>query len=199
VSKNKKQLIELIRQDLIKHADTFVGKIIITCSRPIPIEISMGTVTQRDDMAVHHDEADTIIIHQIILHQIIQANVKSVLVVADDTDVLLCHFTFKNVIKCKVKMVSPKKERNVIETNLTIHLHHGIMKNLLAAHGLTGCDTVATYFGIGKPITVLKLLGNTMHNLDALGNTNNSLDDAIKQAVPFVLSCYGQSACQTMT
>jgi predicted small secreted protein len=84
-------------------------------------------------------------------------------------------------------------------TMMTIHLHHDIMQNLLAAHGLTGCDTVATYFGIGKPITVLKLLGNTMHNLDALGNTNNSLDDAINQAVPFVLSCYGQSACQTMT
>ena len=38
-----------------------------------------------------------------------------------------------------------------------------------------------------------------MHNLDALGNTNNSLDDVIKQATPFILSYYGQSAYQTMT
>jgi len=72
------------------------------------------------------------------------------------------------------------------------------MSNLLAAHRLTGCDTVATYFGIGK-LTILKVITSNTHNLDALGNTNSTLLDAIEQATAVVIPCNGQSKCRTMT
>ena len=47
--------------------------------------------------------------------------------------------------------------------------HSQIIPDLLAAHGLTGCDTVATYNGIGKGIA-LKMLKSGKHNLNVLGN-----------------------------
>ena len=187
--------MELIVQDLMSHKDTLDGRIIVTGENPIPIEICAATISQREDMFVTHEEADTIIIRQII-----QANAKSVLIIADDTDVfvLLCHFVYNNVIKGQVRMASPKRDRSVIDINATVFLHKDVMSNLLAAHGLTGCDTVATYFGIGK-LTVTKVIRNNTHNLDALGNTNGTLLDALKPATAFVLSCYGQSKCSTMT
>ena len=39
--------------------------------------------------------------------------------------------------------------------NATVEKHADIASNLLAAHALSGCDTAASIFGIGKP-TVLK-------------------------------------------
>ena len=47
--------------------------------------------------------------------------------------------------------------RNVISVNGVIRQHATIMANLLAAHALTGCDTVYSFSGIGKT-TVLKKL-----------------------------------------
>lgn len=194
-SRNKKQLVEMIVQDLINHKDTLDGRIIVTGGSSVPVEICDGKVTYNDEMAVTHEEADTIIIYQII-----QAGANKVQVVADDTDifVLLCHFVHINVIRGQVWMVSPQKNRAVIDINATVLLHKDVMNNLLAAHGLTGCDTVATYFGIGK-VKVLKVLKNNVHSLDLLGNTCSSLIDATKQATTFVLACYGQSRCSTMT
>ena len=93
--------------------------------------------------------------------------------VADDTDifVLLCHFLFLGVIKNHVLMTSPIRDRAVIDINRTVRNNFGLMSNLLAAHGLTGCDTVATFFGIGKGIA-LKVLKTNCYPLDKLGNMN---------------------------
>ncbi len=46
-------------------------------------------------------------------------------------------------------MVSLIQGRAVIDTN-AVEQHCTIIPDLLAKHGLTGCDTVATYFGIDK-------------------------------------------------
>ncbi len=45
-------------------------------------------------------------------------------------------------------MASPIRGRAVIGIIATVDLHRDIIPDLLAAHGLTGFDTVATYFGI---------------------------------------------------
>ena len=72
--------------------------------------------------------------------------------VADDTDivVLLFHLCCQGDIPAStsVLIVSPIRGRAVIDINATGDLHSGIIPDLLAAHGLTGFDTVATYFGI---------------------------------------------------
>ena len=55
------------------------------------------------------------------------------------------------------------------------------MDNFLATHGLSGCDTVTTYFNIGK-MTALKILGRNAYPLDVLDNMARSLQDATQHA-----------------
>ncbi len=74
-------------------------------SDPVPIEIN-GKVTRHIDLSAMHEEADTIIIHQLLATKPNRS-----LVIADDTDVfvLLCHFAHKKEISGSVKMSSVKK------------------------------------------------------------------------------------------
>ena len=195
VTNNKKQLIQLIVLDLMSNKEMLNGKLVVTGASPIPVEITSSNMVQRVDLRNTHEEADTIIIHQII-----KADENNVLIVADDTDifVLLCHFVHNKAISGQVKMVSPKKDRKMININRTVMEHLDVMDNLLAAHGLSGCDTVAPYFTIGKT-TVLKVLKANTYPLDHLGNMEKSLQDVYQQATPFILACYRLSKCQTMT
>ena len=54
-------------------------------------------------------------------------------------------------------MVSPIQGRSVLDINAAAEEHSSIVQDLLAAHGLTGCDRVAAYFGVGK-VAALKVL-----------------------------------------
>ena len=64
---------------------------------------------------------------------------------------------FNSDIAGHVMMTSPIRGVTVIDINASVNINRAIMDDLLAAHGLTGCDTVATYHGIGKGVT-LKVL-----------------------------------------
>ena len=83
-------------------------------------------------------------------------------VVADDTDVfilLLFHYLISIfhyfIITCPMFMISPIQQRSLIDIKATVQAHRSIIPGLPAAHALSGCDTVPTYFGIAKG-TVLK-------------------------------------------
>ena len=194
-SSNKKQLIELITSELMTHGDTVYGTLIITGTHPVPIQIQSGILSQRVDLMITHKEADTMIIRQII-----QADMSQVLVVADDTDVfiLLCHFVAHGDIKGQVVMISPIKGRLMIDINATVNKSRPIMSNLLSAHGLTGCNTVATYHRSGKG-TVIKVLNKKQINLDKIGNVACPFHEVIDQATKFLLCCYGCEEYKTMT
>ena len=58
----------------------------------------------------------------------------------------------------------PIHGRAVIDINATVDQHCEIIPDLLAAHGLTGCDTVTTYFGTGKAVA-LRVLRAVVHSL----------------------------------
>jgi hypothetical protein len=113
-------------------------------------------------MIVHHDEADTAIIHQLVGLEASEA-----LVLAEDTDVfvLLCHFVNSKDIPGQIHM-APIKLHPIIDINATVARSPQIMGSLLVGHALTGCDTVAAYYGIGKQ-KMLKALPSA--NLDAIG------------------------------
>ena len=143
------------------------------------------------------EEADTMIVQQVA-----DVKPKKALVVADDTDVfvLLLHFCCKEDIPAStfVLMVSPIHGRSMIDINATVNQHRVIIPNLLAAHGLTGCDTVAPYFGIGRSVA-LNVLQSGVHSLSSIGDTNCTLSDIMSQATSYILACYGQTKCMTMT
>ena len=67
------------------------------------------------------------------------------------------------------------------------------------AHALTGCDTVASHFGIGKT-KVVKVL-EVGYWLNDLGNPSANLEDVLCESTVFVAVCYGQKceARETMT
>ena len=68
---------------------------------------------------------------------------------------------------------------------------------LFPAHALSGCDTVASYFGIGKA-TVHKTL-RSGHSLNLLGAPGHSMISTIQQATSFISACYGQTNCSTVS
>ena len=81
-------------------------------------------------------------------------------VIANDTDVLtlLVHFKHTGGLGSgPVYMESPQHQCHVIDIDLTVQKHMSIIPKLLVAHVLSGCDTVTSYFGIGKK-KVLKVL-----------------------------------------
>ena len=95
-------------------------------------------------------------------------------------------------------MVSPILGHAVIDINATVDLHRAIIPDLLAAHGLTGCDTVATYFGIVRDAT-LRVLTSGVHALTYVGDTSRILCEITAQATPFILASYGHTKCTSLT
>ena len=102
-----------------------------------------------------------------IVQQMAEVKAKKVLVVADDTDifVLLLHLCCQGDIPASTYLCSDgitSRGCAVIDINATVDLHRDIIPDVLAAHGLTGCDRVATYFGIGKA-AALRVLVSGVH------------------------------------
>ena len=73
-------------------------------------------------------------------------------VMADDTDVyiLLLHYYNQKELNIPMFMESPVHGRQTKEIRATAKEHANILPNLLASHGLSGCDTGAPCYGIGK-------------------------------------------------
>ena len=128
-------------------------------------------------MTITHEEADTMIIQQVA-----SVGAANVLVVADDTDVsvLLCHFVFNGDITGHAMMVSPIRGRTVIDINESVDKNRAIMGDLLAAYGLAGCDTVATYHDIGKGVA-LKVLRSETLSLSEVGDMTLYVEEALEQ------------------
>ena len=195
VSVNKKQLMSIICQNIIKdtsfHTEqTMTNKLVITGSEKSPKEICQGIVLTRQDIATSHEEADNIIVQQAIMCARTQRE-DAVAVIADDTDVfilLLYHYLCEH-LSCEMFMSSPIQQRSVIDIKATVQAHITIIPGLPAAHALSGCDTVPTLFGIGKG-TVLKKLDHAPSSLSKLGCLDTPLPEIIQQATVFIGACY---------
>ena len=196
VTTNKEQLIALNVEDLVSHkADFQKHKLVVNGRDPVPVEIANGCVNKRIDMATTQEEGDTLIVH---VQQVSRLEDGTVLVVADDTDIFVpsLYFCHQGSICCKVLMVSPIQGRIVLDINA--EEHSSIVPDLLAAHGLTGCDTVASYFGVGK-VAALKVLRHGQRSLNLLGNTGRPpFSEVVDQATHFMLAFYGQQRCHSM-
>ena len=172
--------MQLIVDDLVQdkkfHEDnTRHYKLVVTGTDPVPIEISEGGgVISRADLATSHEEADNVIVQQVLSCAAENAENK-ITVVAEDTDVfvLLLHYHHMANLKNVVLMESPIKGRTVVDIGKTVQKHSEIVEGILPAHALSGCDTVASYFGIGKA-TLLKTL-RSGHSLKLLGAPGHSM------------------------
>ena len=84
-----------------------------------------------------------------------------------------------------------------VDIRATAKEHANILPSLLAAHGLSGCDTVAPCYGTRK-MKILKTLKQGNHSLSYLGDSNANWPD-VKQATSFMLACYGVPKLDNMT
>ncbi len=205
VTENKKQIIDILIKEFIED-DAFhqkhlqVHKLILTGEETTPVEISKGgIVIKRQDMNTTHEEADNIIVQQVLMA--VTENCHGVNVISDDTDVfiLLLHHYLANDLELLVTMESPSKskDRMVVDIGKTVRQHKDIIPELLPAHALSGCDTVACCFNIGK-CTILKTL-KSGYSLSLLGMKDANMPHVMKQATACMTACYGQPNCKTMS
>ena len=80
--------------------------------------------------------------------------------------------------------------RSLIHINETAKKHTKIVSSLIVAHALSGCDSVAKLYGIGKK-TVIKRLKVENLSLSSLGDTAASLSDVYAESTKLISSCYG--------
>ena len=202
MTENKKQLINILCEELQTDKD-FIDSFshehtpLIT-GEGDPVEITRGRVIPRPDISTSHEEADNIIIQQTFMA--VEQGAECLSVMADDTDVyiLLLHYYNQKELNIPMFMESPVHGRQTIDIRATAKVHANILPNLLAAHGLSGCDTVAPYYGIGK-MKILATLKQGNHSLRCIGDSNANLPDVVKQATSFMLACYGVPKLDSMT
>ena len=174
---NKVQLIDLICEDFRCRENDLQEvqhKLIITGSSDIPVEIHRNNIMDRVDLRTTHEEAEVIIPRQVV--QATEEGAVCVKVICDDTDVfvLLLHVYLTMNLTCTVLMGSTSADRTIVDIGATTQKNKAIIPSLLAAHALSGCDTVARLTGIGK-IKVIKQLEKGLH-LDHLGVKDASFD-----------------------
>ena len=203
ITENKKQLIDIICNDLQRDTDfhwknTEKHKLVITGREKTPVEISSGgVVIQRHDIVTTHEEADNIIVQQAILVAIDEQ--KHVTILADDTDVyaLQLHHYLQQGLQIPMVMDSPINERTVIDIQATVEKIRAVIPSLLACHTLSGCDTVAACFGVGKG-KMLKVLRKRV-SVDMIGNIQADWSKVMEQATKFTAECYGQPKATSMS
>ena len=193
-------MIDIICKDLQGDADfhrknTQKHKLVISGQDKSPVEISCGgVVILRHDIATTHEEADSIIVQQVM--QVAVNEHKHVTILADDTDVyaLLFYHYLQQDLQTPMVMESPIKERTVVDICATVEKHRGIVPAILAGHALSGCDTVAACFGVGKG----KML-KVRIPLGKIGNIQANWSDVMKQATKFTAACFGQPKATSMS
>lgn len=191
VTENKLQLIHHITEYLIRMTSDrgFTNRLVVTSKDATPVEVTNGQVIQRHDLKNNHEEADVIIVHQMLAAAANGA--RNISIICDDTDVflLLSYFYSKHNLTINLIMEPTSAGRTVTDIKKTAETHDMILGSVLAAHALSGCDTTSTLFGIGK-LTVLKAI-TSGHSLDQMGQEDADMNDVIKEATNFMAHCYG--------
>ena len=162
---------------------------VVTPENPIPNEIVNGRKFLRDDLRTTHEEADVIIVQQMV--NLSQHGCLSIKVICDDTDVfvLLMYFYNERCLSCIVTMESPIACSSVIDIGASVAHHKEVVNHLPAAHALTGCDTVSYIYGIGKVTALMEL--NSGMTLNVLGQHDADMYDVVSETTIFITACYG--------
>ena len=105
---------------------------------------------------------------------------KTINCICDDTYVfvLLAHYFAEESLSVSLIMEPTSRSRSSTDIEATVAKHSGIVQQLIAAHAVSGCDTVGCYHGIGKTKVVKALSAGIEFNY--LGDPKASLDDVLK-------------------
>jgi hypothetical protein len=150
--------------------------------------------TRREDVRLRgdHEEADT----RLILHscEAINSGYKRLLVICQDTDVmlLLVHFTALKDVEVWMISGTAKNRKCFPIHSVSAKLSTPVRDNLLSFHALTGCDTTSSFSGYGK-----KSCWNTFYNQPLLVK-GIGRDGELSPIEQFVCKLYGTPDIQTV-
>ena len=164
-------------------------RLVVTGEGPVPIELTKATKIQHQDMKTTHEEADNILAQQMVISARQPNN--GVCVVSDDTDVfvLLLYIYAKYDLPGFVIMLSPVKDRATIDIKSNVSANKDIILDLPAAHALSGSDTTACHYGIGKT-TVVNILRTKLVTLSSIGDLTAQFEDVLKEVTNSISACY---------
>ena len=95
-------------------------------------------------------------------------------------------------------MQSPIHGRSCVDIPASVNKNSDIISHILALHALSGCDTVAATYGIGK-VTAISVAKKGL-KLDTIGKINGDMEQVKKEATAFIVACYGSNLkCNSMT
>lgn len=139
-----------------------------------------------------HEEADT----RLLLHALHASNAgsKSVIITAEDTDVMVLCLAFQKDITCPIyqKCGTQNRTRFVDITKLVGSIGYGMCDSLIGLHAFTGCDTVSAFAGQGK-LKALKMLKKDTSYQDTfslLGKSWNVTEDLFQKIEQFTCCMY---------
>ena len=135
---------------------------------------------------------------------------RQIQVICEDTGVfvILIHHYRQQRLSEKVPPVDvltqyPPSAQTATSIPKTIEsLPSAVLSSVLAAHVLSGCDTVPQLFGIGnkKVIKLLKGQDNNANGIEQLGNTDPDIpwDNTERGCISFICGLYGNSGNKTL-
>ena len=93
-------------------------------------------------------------------------------------------------------MEPTKACRTVTYIGETGRKHEFILPPLVAAHALTGCDSVCCFHSIGKK-TAIKVM--KQRQLCSIGDMNSDIKDVVSEATNFIGDCYVMPVGETIS
>ena len=203
-SANKKKLIELLIVSITSDTNyccQLPNSIVVTGQNPVPIEVSSDGNKERTDLINHQEEADVIMIQQVFLAS---SNASFIKVFCDDTDVfvLLVHlYASKNLYPLRLHMQSPKVVRQATDIGETVKSieinHHVDPQQLLPFHAITGCDTVACFFNLGKQRCFNSFKQGFKFKF--LAKIDSDIMEVVKECTEFISTVYGHKSSSLTT
>ena len=100
---------------------------------------------------------------------------------------LLVYLFSREQLQSSMTMESPIHGRSCIDSKETARQHDAIIPAILPLRALTGCDSVAATYGLGKTKAIT--VARKGYTLDLLGQPMADIDKVVKQATVFIAAC----------
>ena len=190
---NKESLVQVVVEEWkhAKNSKKFIGKDVYVTVKDKCYKITQSGSEEIEELKTTQEEADT----RLIFHakHAAKAGYKCLIIISDDTDVLVLAIAFSSNIQCQIYQKSGTRARTkyVNITKLAYVLGESNCKALLGLHAFTGCDSVSAFAGRGK-VAALKAmkLEQFSGTLQDLGNQWNLTMEQHKQLEAFVCHLY---------
>ena len=153
-SKNKQAFIVFVTNEWKKdkYMEKLSGKtLVVTCGNSC-YQLSSGVVQPISELESTQEEADT----RMLLHSLHAARSRfaSVVIVSEDTDVLVLLLAFKSFIPSSVfiKCGSQTRVKYIEVSRIVESVGATVCRSLLGFHAFSGCDTVSAFAGRRKVV-----------------------------------------------